>query len=187
MALFGTSVEYGLHTLVWLAADPAAQASSRDLADLQEVPPALLAKILSKLEKAGIVGSSGGISGGFRLGRPAEQISVLDVVDAIEGRKPLFDCMDIRERCALWEGRRPFPSGPICGIHAVMIHAERAMRDELAKTSIASLVRGAQAAAPPEFAREVQTWLAARTAARGEARIAGIRASAKARREKGQT
>lgn len=49
------------------------------------MPAAFVAKIFSKLEKADIVEASGGIRGGYRLARPAEDISVLDVTDAVEG------------------------------------------------------------------------------------------------------
>ena len=92
MAHLGSSVEYGLHCLLWLVDPMAGPASSRDLAELQGVSPSFIAKIFPRLEKAGIVEASEGVRGGYRLARPANEITVLDVVDAIEGKKPLFDC-----------------------------------------------------------------------------------------------
>lgn len=110
MAHIGTGVEYALHCLLWLVSPLEQRPSSRDLAELQGVPAAFVAKIFSKLEKAGIVESAGGIRGGYQLARAPDKISVLDVldvVDAVEGPKALFDCQEIRGRCALFEGRPP--------------------------------------------------------------------------------
>ena len=107
MAHLGSSVEYGLHCLLWLVGPLAEPASSRDLADLQGLSPSFVAKILPKLEKAGIVCASEGVRGGYRLAADPSEITVLDVVDAIEGNKPLFDCQEIRGRCAVFRGRAP--------------------------------------------------------------------------------
>src|SRR5215212_258237 len=106
MAHLTTSVEYGIHCLLWLV-ESEAPPSSRDLAELQGISPSFLAKIFPKLEKAGIVAASEGVRGGYRLARPPDEISILEIVDAIEGRKPLFDCQDIRGRCALFGDRPP--------------------------------------------------------------------------------
>src|ERR1700754_5202046 len=138
MAHLGSSVEYGLHCLLWLVDPMAGPASSRDLAELQGVSPSFIAKIFPRLEKAGIVKASEGVRGGYRLGRPASDITVLDVVDAIEGQKPLFDCKEIRGLCTLYGDKRP-ATGGICAIHAVMLRAEQSMRDELARTTLAAL------------------------------------------------
>jgi Rrf2 family protein len=96
MAHLSSKVEYGLHCLLWLVDPREEPASSRDLAELQGISPTFVAKIFPKLEKAGIVVAVGGVRGGYQLGRPAGEISVLDVVDAIEGGKPLFECQEIR-------------------------------------------------------------------------------------------
>ena len=101
---------------------------------------AFVAKIFSKLEKAGIVESSGGIRGGYRLARAPQDITVLDVVDAVEGEKSLFECQEVRGRCALFEDNPPkWASRGVCGIHAVMLNAQKVLRDELSKSSLASL------------------------------------------------
>lgn len=92
MAYITTSVEYGIHCLLWLVGDNQRALSSRELAELQGISPSFLAKIFPKLEKAGIVVASEGVRGGYRLARPADEISFLAIIDAIEGHKPLFDC-----------------------------------------------------------------------------------------------
>ncbi|WP_137172021.1 Rrf2 family transcriptional regulator [Massilia sp. HP4] len=185
MAYIGTGVEYALHCLLFLVAPPEQPPSSRDLADIQGVPAAFVAKIFSKLEKAGIVEASGGIRGGYRLARPAKDISVLDVVDAVEGRKALFDCQEVRGRCPLLddETARLATSG-VCGIHAVMLNAQKVMREELARSSLASLSAGVLGRGlPARFAGEVKVWFAERQAAREDARIGGMRARSAVRED----
>lgn len=180
MSFIGPSVEYALHCLLWIAAPLEERPSSRDLAELQGVSPAFVKKIFAKLEKAGIVEASGGIRGGYRLARSPEEISVIDVVDALEGRKTLFDCKEIRGRCALFEGKPPkWSTRGVCGIHAVMLRAEKALRDELAKTNLASLSAELLGNVMPRgFPGQVRAWFADRQTAREEARIAGMRSRA---------
>ncbi|MBR0873311.1 Rrf2 family transcriptional regulator [Bradyrhizobium tropiciagri] len=183
MAHIGAAVEYGLHCLIWLANYPDFEVSSRDLADIQGVPAAFVSKIFPRLEKAGIVQSSKGIQGGYRLAQAPEAISILDVVDAIEGQKPLFDCREIRGHCALFAGKQPSWSGRgLCGIHAAMLRAEKTMRDELSKTSLASLAVGANRNAPASFADQAKAWFRERASTRDTARRAGMRRSSKARK-----
>lgn len=173
VSLFGASIEYGLHTLLWLIAEHPKRASSRDLAEMQGVPPAMLAKIMPKLEKAGIVSSTDGITGGYELARAPADISVLDVVDAIEGDRTLFDCKEVRRGCVLFDGTPPSWSvDGVCRIHAVMLRAERRMRTELGKTSLADLGRGGR---PAEFESRVADWFRDRTSARETARVTALR------------
>ena len=167
MAFISNGVEYGLHCLLWLVGRDHEPTGSRDLAELQGISPSFVAKIFPKLEKAGIVAASEGLRGGYRLARPADRISVLDVVDAIEGQKPLFNCREIRGRCTLFRSKPPaWATNGVCGIHAVMLRAESAMRSELARTTMSDLARTVDRKAPGGFGAEIQTWLSARVAGR---------------------
>src|SRR5258708_36343063 len=169
MAHISTAVEYGLHCLLYLArpsGDPVV-ASARDLAELQAVPPEYLAKTFTKLRRAGLVVGSEGISGGFSLARAAEKISVLDVIVAIDGKKPLFDCRNIRIGCAVFGTAAPrWATKGVCSIHAVMLEAEAAMRSVLASRSLADINRRLEAKAPPSFAIDIAQWLSERAATR---------------------
>ncbi|WP_414463570.1 RrF2 family transcriptional regulator [Hyphomicrobium sp. DY-1] len=178
MAHIGNGVEYALHCLLWIAAPLDHPPSSRDLAELQGVSPTFLAKIFQKLEKARIVEAMTGIRGGYRLARPPEKISVLDIVDAIEGRKALFDCQEIRARCVLFDGSAPaWATRGVCGIHAVMLRAEQVLRAELAQTSLASLSRGfIEKRLPNDFPEKVRGWFADRQTEREKARQMAMRA-----------
>jgi len=171
MALYGASTEYVLHSLLWLV-DTKEPLSSLDLADLQEIPSAFMAKLLPKLEKAGILHASEGMKGGYVLAKPAREVSVLSVVDAIEGRKSLFNCQEIRGRCALYsEGPPLWATQGVCGIHAAMLRAEQAMREELAKTTLADLSDIVRKKAPSQFLDEAQSWFGNRVKTRREGSV----------------
>lgn len=158
MALYGASTEYVLHSLLWLVEIPE-PVSSLDLAELQGIPAAFVAKLLPKLEKVGLVSSAEGLRGGYRLAKAAGDITVLDVVDAVEGKKSLFNCQEIRGRCVLFDQEPPeWATQGVCGIHGVMLRAEQALRRELAATSLADLARSVQNKAPSPFLGDVQSW-----------------------------
>jgi Rrf2 family protein len=138
--------------------------SSRDLAELQGISVSFVAKIFPKLEKAGIVTACEGVRGGYRLARPPEKISFLQIVDAIEGKKSLFDCKEIRSRCAVFGESAPdWATHGVCGVHQVMLKAEKAMRKELAAHSLADVSAILSYKAPKKFLVEVHDWTAART------------------------
>jgi len=168
MAHITASVEYGLHCLLWLIGQDKSSMSARDLAELQGLSPTFLAKIFAKLEKAGIVRATEGVHGGYALARKPEDISVLAVVDAIEGRKPLFDCQEIRGRCAVFGDRPPgWATAGTCSVHAVMLRAEKAMRESLAAQSLADIAAVVYRKAPPDFSNELQEWIDRRMSGRG--------------------
>ena len=97
MAYITTSVEYGIHCLPWLVGDNQRALSSRELAELQGISPAFWPRF-SSLEKAGIVAASEGVRGGYRLARPSDEISFLEIIETpLKGTKPLFDYC---RRCA---------------------------------------------------------------------------------------
>ena len=81
--------DYGLMALKFLAERPErASQSAKDISDAYGVPPQLLAKILQRLTKVGLLRSHAGINGGYSLTRPASEISAFEVIHAIDG--PLF-------------------------------------------------------------------------------------------------
>lgn len=172
MAHITVSVEYGIHCLLWLAGAGDAPVSGRDLAEFQGISPSFIAKIFAKMEKAGIVQASEGVRGGYQLARSPEDITVLELIDAIEGRKPLFDCQNIRGRCAVFGDAPPaWATDGTCSIHAVMLHAEKAMREALGERTLADLGRAVERKAPPEFAGEVRSWMEERVQNRVRKRI----------------
>lgn len=163
------SVEYGLHCLLALVDAGDIPRSAKALAAFQGISPTFVAKILSKIEKAGIIAAVEGVRGGYRLARPASEITVLQIVDALEGRKPLFECQEIRSRCALFaDGAPDWATRGVCSIHAVMLKAEKAMRDALGEETLADIAARLGAKAPASFGAEAGAWFDRRAAGKRE-------------------
>ncbi len=145
----GEGVEWGLHSclvLAWL--DDEAPIPSARLAAIHELPVAYLAKQMQALARAGIVTSTSGPRGGFKLARPASEVTFLDVVDAIEGgRASLFECTKIRTRGAA-AGVPEFQTDAPCSIATAMHRAEVEWRSALQATTIADITRDISGAAP---------------------------------------
>ncbi len=167
MAHITTSVEYAIHGLLWLVDSDEKALSSREIAELQGISPSFLAKIFPKLEKAGIVAAREGVRGGYQLARPADEISFLDIVDAIEGEKPLFDCQEIRGRCAVFSGQPPsWATSGTCAVHAAMLQVEKVMRQALADQTLGAVAQRFSRTAPKEFQLDVESWIDERMSGR---------------------
>lgn len=160
MALYGSRVEYGLHCLVYLV-DSAGEAksSSIDLAEMQGLSQAYVAKLFTQLKNAGLLKATEGGGGGYQLARAATDISVFDVVEALEGDKPLFQCKEIRRNCALFGNTPPsWATKGLCSIHAVMREAELRMQQSLKEHSLADIAQRIEQKAPKTFPVEVKAW-----------------------------
>jgi Rrf2 family protein len=131
-------VEQAIHSVAMLAGlQPDGVLSAGALAEFHGVSTSYLLKHLQALSGAGLLTSLPGPTGGYRLARPPEKITLLDVVLAVEGTAPAFRCAEIRQR-----GPDPLPGKPKmpCGISAAMLRAERVYRAELGKVSIADVL-----------------------------------------------
>lgn len=90
---YSKATNYALHTILFLAkATPNKLVSVHQLAEMQNVSPTYLSKILTKLTKEGMIHSSSGPKGGYSLSKNWEDISFLDIIHAIEGKTSLFEC-----------------------------------------------------------------------------------------------
>ncbi|EJF30277.1 Rrf2 family transcriptional regulator [Enterobacter sp. Ap-916] len=162
MAFYSSGVEYGIHSLICMVdgKGEGREMNVREIAELQGVPYDYLGKIFTKLSRAGLVISSEGKGGGFILSRPPDQISVLDIVAAIDGEKSIFDCKEIRQRLAVFEATPPeWACEGICGVRAVMNIAQQRMEEALAQHTVLDLARRMYRKAPDEFVIEVQDWI----------------------------
>ncbi|MFN8641144.1 MAG: Rrf2 family transcriptional regulator [Candidatus Binatia bacterium] len=94
----GRRVDYALRALCYLAAqDDDRVVTCTEIQARQGVPPHFLSKILRRLVAAGVLESVSGARGGFRLGRPADRISVREVFECVEGELSLVDCVERRD------------------------------------------------------------------------------------------
>lgn len=131
-------VEQAIHSVTMLAhLTEGGVLSAAALAEFHGVSPSYLLKHLQALSGAGIVQTVPGPRGGYRLAKSPADISLLDIVLAVEGNAPAFRCNEIRQR-----GPNPVPGVPTkpCGIAAAMLRAERAYRAELARVKISDVI-----------------------------------------------
>ncbi|SRR5579885_3664560 len=154
----GEGIEWALHCCTVLALVPEGRAlpASR-LAEFHGVPPAYLAKHLQAMAQAGIVESVPGRRGGYRLARAAQDITLLDVVHAVEGRAPAFRCTEIRRRGPAAQASSAYRAP--CGIHVAMQRAEDAWQRELAAQTVADLLRHLATSVTPVAVRRAGEWM----------------------------
>jgi Rrf2 family protein len=156
----GQGVEWALHAcvnLAWAGSDRPVPVAA--LAELNELPLPYLNKQLQALARAGILTSHAGPRGGFALARPPAEITVLDVVQAIDGTEGAFRCTEIRRRGPLPASARDARTP--CQIASVMGRAEAAWRAELAAETIADLAGQVEAKVPQTPVR-IRGWIAER-------------------------
>lgn len=124
--------DYAIRGMVYLAERPAGTVCllAEIAADVQ-VSKALLAKIFQQFAKGGLVRSSRGAGGGFMLGRPAEDISLLEIIEAVEG--PI-----LLNRCLLGEGTCSRQTA--CTVHPVWMEVQERMRSLLGDVTLKQLV-----------------------------------------------
>lgn len=127
----------GLHIMALLAADPERLVSVREAAKALKVSEAHLAKVMQRLAKAGLVESIRGPRGGFLLARPPEEMTLLEVYEAIEGPIVVRKCLFSTKLC----------DGEHCIFGGMLNSVDAQVREYLAGTKlseIADVVRPAR-------------------------------------------
>lgn len=138
---FSQGVEWMLHSVTLIAQAPPGHAVSRRvLAEHYGLPEPYLAKPLKALVRAGILTATSGPSGGFRLARRPEDITALDIVEAVEGTSSPFICQEIRQ-----QGTAALPPEECrspCAMATMMDRAHQAWRASLRGVTVTDLVKG---------------------------------------------
>ncbi len=151
-------VEWAVHAASLMSALPEGRGLKAEaLARYHGVPGPYMAKQLQALSNAGLVKSSRGAHGGYRLAKAPIDISLWDINIAIEGPKPAFRCTEIRQNgpCAL----KPKDCRKPCQIAAAFADAEGAFHDCLAAVSLADLGLQVATDSTPEHLLEIMSWL----------------------------
>jgi len=104
------------------------------------LPLPTVQKLVSRLSAAGLIESSRGTGGGFRLSRPPAAISLADIVEAIEGPIAMTQCVE--------HGRNDCKAEETCRVKPHMNHVNDAVRGALAGVSLASLSRETKIGVP---------------------------------------
>lgn len=153
-------VEWAAHAAALMAALPEGRALRADaLARYHEVPAAYMAKQLQALSKAGIVTSTRGTRGGYRLAKMPAEISLLDILTAIEGTTPAFRCTEIRQNgpCPARKENCITPCIIAKSFHA----AEQAFRDSLKGVTLVDIGMDVLTTKSPEDMTKTMEWVMA--------------------------
>jgi Rrf2 family protein len=125
--------DYAVRALAYLAElQPGILASTSQISERQHIPPTFLAKIVSQLSVAGLLRTSRGARGGVALAKPASEISLLEVVEAIDGPIALNECTSDPGNC---------PMSDDCNIRLVWCEARADLVRRLSQTTFGQLAR----------------------------------------------
>lgn len=120
--------EYALRGLRYLSKHPTNEAIMiREIAQAVDASPVFLAKIFQRLNAAGLVTSSRGVIGGFRLSKPPTKINLLEVLEATEGPISVNACVVDEHACNLTKS---------CAAHRIWSELRQMMNKELKKITI---------------------------------------------------
>ena len=124
------TVEYALRAIVCLANHAPDPQTNDQLAEVTQVPPAYLAKIMLNLNRAGLVRSQRGPNGGFTLAREPHEVPLLDVVNAVEPMKRFTECpLNIKSH-----------GGRLCPLHRRLDDVLAAAEEAFRNTSLADVL-----------------------------------------------
>ena len=127
-----TAADYAIRAMIHIARLPeGGNALRREIASAQAIPATFMAKILRSLVRVRLLRSSRGVKGGFSLARPASDINMLQIIEAVEGPMALLDCLPDPRGCS-WSAE--------CPAAAVWLKVQESVKDTLRGMSLEELV-----------------------------------------------
>lgn len=130
--------DYATVVLAVLAAEPRAVLSASGLAERAGLEAPTVAKLLKPLAQAGLVQAFRGAAGGYRLARPAAEISLVEIIEAMEGPLAMTECSVHEGQCGIEQS---------CGARANWRRINEVVADALRRVSLADMAL--PAGAPP--------------------------------------
>jgi len=125
--------DYAVRAVFYLASLGAGQkAATRKIAEVQHIPPSFLAKIISQLSVAGLLYTSRGARGGVSLAKPPEEITLLEVVEAIDGPIQLNECVVDDSACSFSED---------CPMRPIWLEAQKDLVERLSKARFSQFIK----------------------------------------------
>jgi len=140
-----TKSRYGLRVLLQIALDSereGAVVTGHDLAERQEISEPYLEQIMIPLKRAGLVTTTRGCRGGYRLKKPAREITVLEIIELFEGELVLVKCVNDKQPCTRKN---------ICPATLVWEELSAALRDKARSITLERIVTMAKENQSPEF------------------------------------
>jgi Rrf2 family protein len=136
--MFSQTAEYALRATVYLASQEGTPRTTQEIAKATQVKIAYLSKVMQSLGRQGLVQSQRGLHGGFTLARSADELTVLDIITAVDPIQRIKSCpLGIKGHINL------------CPLHRRLDHAMKLVEDALRKSTLAELL------AEPERARGI--------------------------------
>jgi Rrf2 family protein len=123
--------DYAVRTILYLAKERSRTASVTEIAHTMHIPKSFLAKILQRLVKSHILTSTRGVNGGFQLAQKPSDISLLSIMEAIQGPAGINLCAIDSKKCRL---------SPTCTVHPVWVDIRKEVERRLKKHTIAGLL-----------------------------------------------
>ncbi len=124
--------EYAVKTLMELARLPFGETlRTQEISERQNIPEVFLKKTIQLLARGGLLMTQRGAQGGIRLSIPADQITIANVIEAVEGALAINPCLSGNTHC---------PNESSCQIRRILHRAQEAMREELSKETLQDIV-----------------------------------------------
>lgn len=125
--------DYGVRAMVDVASLPSGErAITSEVAHRQDIPRVFLTKIIPRLVSAGLLRSYRGEGGGIILGRSADTITLLDVVEALDGPIAINRCTTVPAQC---------DRANQCAVHEVWLEAQHQLRELLGRTLLSQVAQ----------------------------------------------
>lgn len=151
-------IEWSIHCCALLATLPPERALRIEkIAEFYDLPVPYLRKHFQDLARSGVLKTSPGPRGGYRLARPADAVTLLDIYQALEGMEPAFRCNEIRRQGPTACAQKTYSVA--CNIANSMWRAENAFRRELQSVTIKDVVAEASLQINPERKALMKEWL----------------------------
>lgn len=131
---FNATTDYAFRVALHLACNEGRVVSRREISEHNNVTTMFLQKIMAALMEGGLVTSYRGASGGFTLSRPADQITLLDILEAMEGKVVLNRCLADYGACSRM-------AAPHCAVHRRLTQVQEIFRRELAAIRLSELAQ----------------------------------------------
>jgi Rrf2 family protein len=131
--LITRETDYAVRTVLYLARERDLIASVAEVAQAMHIPKSFLAKIVQRLVRNHVLVSMRGVKGGFRLAKKPSEISLLDIMDAIQGPAGINVCAIDEKRCKM---------SAVCTVHPVWVQIRKEVEKKLKRETIDKLVVG---------------------------------------------
>jgi Rrf2 family protein len=125
--------DYACRVVLHLAMlPPGERVTAQDIAKRRLIPRAFVRRVITQLASAGLITTTRGANGGLALARPASEINLLQVVEAIEGPLALNACVTNPHECPLMQ---------VCSVHEAWVGAHESLTAELSRSTFDKLAK----------------------------------------------